>query len=146
MIKTPKVYFYDTGLACSLLGIQNEQQLETHPLRGSLFENLIILEFQKAFLHRALKPKLSFYRDRAGHEVDLVWERPDPPLPIEIKAAMTFHSDFAKGVRHFLTELSCPEAEGWIVYGGESEQTRATLKILPWKRLVDKLKGLPTEF
>ena len=72
MVKTPKLYFYDTGLACSLLDIQNEEQITTHFLRGGLFENLVINEFVKESYNRGVEPGLSFWRDSTGNEVDLL--------------------------------------------------------------------------
>ena len=89
LVKSPKVYFVDTGLACHLLGVSDERQLVTHPLRGSLFENYIVGEVIKAYRHHRLQPPLYFWRDRTGHEVDLVVERSDTDsvIGIEVKAA-----------------------------------------------------------
>lgn len=70
----PKLYFYDTGLVCSLLGLEKEAQLETHYLKGALFENLVILEFLKGRLNQGLPPNFYFWRDQSGHEVDLLAE------------------------------------------------------------------------
>ncbi len=70
----PKLYFYDTGLACTLLGLEKENQLETHYLKGALFENLIVLEIFKRRLNQGLPANLYFWRDRTGHEVDLLAE------------------------------------------------------------------------
>lgn len=74
LIKMPKLYFYDTGLACTLLGLEKESQLETHYLKGALFENLIVLEIFKKRLNQGLPTNLYFWRDRTGHEVDLLAE------------------------------------------------------------------------
>lgn len=74
LIKMPKLYFYDTGLACTLLGLEKENQLETHYLKGALFENLIVLEIFKRRLNQGLPANLYFWRDRTGHEVDLLAE------------------------------------------------------------------------
>lgn len=75
MVKSPKLYFYDTGLVCFLLGIENEQQLATHPLRGAIFENMVVLEFFKNRYNQGKLPHLYFYRDKSQHEVDLIEEK-----------------------------------------------------------------------
>ncbi len=72
--KTPKLYFYDTGLASSLLGIRSAADLENHPMRGPLFENFIVVEFMKQFLHRGQRPNCYYWRDNTGHEIDLLIE------------------------------------------------------------------------
>ena len=89
LIKAPKLYFYDTGLLCYLLGIRDAPQLAVHPQRGPIFENWVIAEVLKHHRHRGLVPSLHFYRERAGAEVDLVVERGADRLAVEIKAAMT---------------------------------------------------------
>ena len=89
VVKTPKLFFHDTGLLCHLLGIREPAQLVSHPLRGALFENYIVAEVAKAFLHHRRTPPLFFWRDRTGHEVDLVIEAGDTLFPVEIKSTQT---------------------------------------------------------
>ncbi len=93
-LKTPKLYFFDTGLATWLLGIQAAAQVETHPLRGALFETLIITEMIKARAHRGLPSNLYFWRDRESHEVDVVVDEAGLLLPVEIKSGATLSSDW----------------------------------------------------
>jgi predicted AAA+ superfamily ATPase len=96
VIKSPKIYFNDVGLAAYLLGIETANQLYRDPLRGGLYENLVVLEILKSRLNRGKRPELFFYRDTHGNEVDLVIRQARTLIPIEIKSAATFTSDFLK--------------------------------------------------
>lgn len=97
VVKTPKLYFYDTDLACSLLEIDSPSQLKSHFARGSLFENLVINEFMKSSLNQGKEPRLSFWSDNVGHEVDLIQDRGGKPYAYEIKSAETFNWEFLDG-------------------------------------------------
>ena len=102
LVKTPKIYFYDVGLACYLLGIQNAHQLETHPLRGAIFENMVVTEFLKHQMNHGLDNNLYFYRDRSQREVDIVQDYGLQSLrAFEVKMAPTIHSDFYKNLQYF---------------------------------------------
>ena len=101
LIKTPKLYFYDTGLAVNLLGIEEKCQLETHPLRGALFENFVVAETLKYRYNRGKRENLSFFRDAKGHEVDLLYHIADEAVAIEIKASETVRGEFYKGLDYF---------------------------------------------
>lgn len=102
IIKTPKRFFYDTGLICFLLGIENEQQLETHPLRGAIFENMVVAEMVKRKYHHGRRPNFYFYRDKSQKEVDLIEEETFEQLrAYEIKSAQSFHPQFTKGLEYF---------------------------------------------
>jgi len=94
LIKTPKLYFYDAGLASWLLGIQTLQQLEFHPLRGNIFETFIVSELMKSRLNRGERPDLYFWRDSNGNEVDVVIQLGQKLMPIEIKSGRTIARDF----------------------------------------------------
>ena len=118
MIKSPKVYFYDVGLAAYLMGIDSSSQILTHPLRGMLFENLIVNEVMKFFMHRGRHPNLLFYRDSNGNEVDLVIPHGAGFIPIEIKSAETVASGFFKGFGKFNDAVPGSE-QGILVYGGD---------------------------
>jgi predicted AAA+ superfamily ATPase len=89
VVKMAKLYFYDTGLACSLLGIQNASQLQYHPLSGSLFENFVIGELVKSRFNRALGNNLYFWRDNVGHEIDVIIDHGTSLYPVEIKSGQT---------------------------------------------------------
>lgn len=117
LVKNPKLYFYDTGLACSLLGLEQEKQLETHYLKGNLYENLVILEVLKARLNKGLAPNLYFWRDISGHEVDLIAEWGGSTKAIEIKAGATLQPNFVKNVNYFCSLDD--KAKAYILYPGQ---------------------------
>jgi len=134
IVKMPKLYFYDTGLICALLGIQNAQQLEFHPLFGSLFENFVITELIKHRLNKAKNNNFYFWRDNIGHEIDLIAEMSERLYPIEIKSGKTITDDFFKGLL-FWSKISGTQI-GAVVYAGETGQRRSNkIQIIPWKRL-----------
>jgi len=119
----PKLYFFDTGLACSLLGIETETQLATHPLRGSLFENAVVLDFLKRRYNAGKENNLFFWRDNTGNEIDLLLVNSDKKTPVEIKSSQTISGDFFKGIQ-FWNKISDSEG-GYIVYGGDTMQKRS---------------------
>lgn len=97
LTKSPKIYFYDTGLMCYLLGIQTPEQLDTHPLRGAVFENMVLSELLKAQVNKGLSPRnIYYYRENAGREIDFVEEKPSGLSLYEVKAAATFRPEFLK--------------------------------------------------
>lgn len=124
LTRSPKLYFHDVGLASFLLGINQQSQLATHPLRGQLFENLVISEAMKWHFNRGRRPQLSFYRDSGGLEVDLLIERPVHSLAIEIKSGATVSGDMLSSL-HRLAALD-PGATGirMLVHGGSLNATR----------------------
>ena len=123
LIKTPKLYFYDVGLAACLMGIRDAAQLPTHPLRGMLYENLIVAEILKYFENRGVRPRLWFYRDSNGNEVDVVIPRAHELVAVEIKSGTTINTDFFKGLTRF-REAVPDVAESILVHGGEAERTQ----------------------
>lgn len=127
-VKTPKLYFVEPGLACYLLGIETDQQVDRDPLFGGLFENLVVVEALKARFNLGKNPALFFLRDSNGTEIDLVLDRRPGPLLVEIKASSTFQRDFTKN----LTRLGTLETEGQqaLIYAGREEQTGDKLKIV----------------
>ncbi len=135
LVKTPKLYFYDTGLAAWLLGIQSAEQLAVHPQRGALFESWVAAELLKARFARGLGSNLFFWRDRSGHEVDLLIEQGAALTPVEIKSGRTVASDFFNGLDDWRRISGQAESIGWLVYGGNREQTRAHVRVLPWRRI-----------
>jgi len=100
LIKTPKIYFYDTGLVCYLCGIESEQQLATHPLRGAVFENLAVLEFLKKRFNAGKDANLYFYRDQSQHEVDILQEFGNQYHAYEVKSAKAFHPSFLDNLKY----------------------------------------------
>ncbi len=118
LTKTPKLYFYDTGLACHLLGIENETQLRNHPLRGNLFENMVVNEAVKSRFNRGKQPNLYFFRDKSGKEVDLLYSVADCFYAYEIKSAQTFHTDFAKGLDYVRKIFGKRILQSGVIYDG----------------------------
>jgi predicted AAA+ superfamily ATPase len=121
MVKTPKIYFYDVGLASYLLGIENETHVATHPLRGSLFENMIVVELLKRRYNNGLDSNFYFYRDNHGNEVDLVQEQGQYLNLFEIKSSMTFHPDFLKGLNYLRNLIPNRIQESLLIYSGEED-------------------------
>lgn len=141
--KTPKLYFYDTGLAAWLLGIQSAEQLDTHPLRGALFETFVIGELIKARCNRGLPSNLYFWRDREGHEVDVVIDRAGVLIPVEIKSGATVSADWFKGLEYFLGLEKRGTRKSFLVYGGAESWRRKDVCLLSWANLHDlKAVGL----
>jgi len=137
LIKRPKLYFYDTGLVCSLLGITSILQLEVHPLRGSLFECLVVTELLKKRTNAGKQINLFYWRDKTGHEIDVIIDQGTTLLPIEIKAGKTVNSDFFKTLTYW-NKLS-GESSGLIVYAGEQEEDRSTgIGVVNWFNLMKK--------
>ncbi|MDT8411821.1 MAG: ATP-binding protein [Vicingaceae bacterium] len=121
LVKSPKIYFYDTGLACFLLGIENEQQLSTHPLRGTIFENMVVLEFFKNRYNKSKLPNLYFYRDKSQHEVDLIEEKGAKLFAYEIKSAKAFTKNFTAGLDYFRKVVGKEVVSTQVIYDGEND-------------------------
>lgn len=135
LVKSPKVYFYDTGLACALAGIDDAAQLARDPLRGGIFENLVILEAMKRALNAGEKPDIYFYRDSNGVEVDLVEHRGGRLMPTEIKSSATFHADFCKGLSTFAERYPDKCSAPAVVYGGTEAFMYKGVSVEPlWRR------------
>lgn len=133
LVKTPKLYFYDTGLACALLDIRTAAQVPTHFLRGGLFENLVINEFLKTAYNGGEEPNLTFWRDSTGNEVDLLQYINGEPHAYEIKSGATFSPDFFKGIAKW-SKLSGVEAERLsVIYTGERDWSTQNGNVVAWK-------------
>jgi len=134
LVKRPKLYFYDTGLVCALLGINSTDHLAVHPLRGSLFECLIVSELIKQRTHRGKEDNLYYWRDKTGHEIDLIVEEASKLFPIEIKAGKTLHAEFYKNLYYWM-KLS-GETQAGLIYSGELELLRSDgINVKSWKSL-----------
>jgi predicted AAA+ superfamily ATPase len=139
LIKSPKLYFYDVGLASYLLGIENENQVARDPLRGNLFEGMVAMEALKFRLNRGKRDNMSFYRDSSGNEVDLVLEFGSSVFPVEIKGGVTISRDYFKGLRSFeKNNLELPLG-GAIIYGGTETQVRDNITVYPAARFHELL-------
>lgn len=134
IVKMPKLYFYDTGLAVALLGIENPAQLDLHPFRGSLFENMVIVEFLKKRFNAGKPHNLHFWRDNVGNEIDLLIQTANGMLPVEIKSGQTVTADYLKGIL-FWNKITQSRG-GYVVYSGEIAQNRSNeIMVIPFKDL-----------
>jgi predicted AAA+ superfamily ATPase len=133
IVKMPKLYFYDTGLAVALLGVENVSQLELHPFKGSLFENLVIVDFLKRRYNKGKTNNLFFWRDNTGNEIDLLIETGIQLIPVEIKSGQTISDEFFKGIRYW-NKLTQTEG-GFLVYGGNQIQLRSNgITVVPFNK------------
>lgn len=132
LVKTPKLYFYDTGLACSLLEIKSASQVSSHYLRGGLFENMVINELLKRKVHIGEHPSFSFWRDSNGNEVDLLMNEGDYIEAVEIKSGQTYNSDFFKNLKYW-GNLSGENADHRkVIYGGIQHRKTSEGELVPW--------------
>lgn len=137
LIKSPKLYFYDTGVACSLLGIKNSQQIATHPAKGSLFENLIISELLKERLNSGAADNLYFWRDKTGNEIDVLTDDAGILTAYELKSGETISQDFFSGLDYF-SKIHSNVQQRILIYGGKQQQERSNgILVHPWKKIVE---------
>ena len=136
IVKTPKLYFYDVGLACRLLGIQEESQINTHPLRGSLFENMVVTDLLKTRLNQGIDPSMFFWRDSAGLEIDLILENGNQLQPIEIKSGETFTASWLNNLNKWCSLAANNSTQPMLCYGGSWTGQRSEVKVLPWHEVV----------
>lgn len=122
VIKSSKLYFTDVGLLSYLLGIQETIQLERHPLRGEIFENLVLLELMKNDVNRGIEPRLFFYRDNHQNEVDIIKPKGNDLVAIEIKSSQTFNTNFLKPIEKFITLAKNRKVQRAVIYSGQQEQ------------------------
>ena len=139
LVKSPKLYFYDVGLASHLIGIEHARQIGTHPLRGPLFENAVVMEALKHRFNRGRRSNLSFFRDLRGLECDLLLENGNGMGAIEIKSGATVASDWFDGLDRVAKALPGIAARG-IVYGGSDRQSRRGAEVVPLKGLGELLE------
>ena len=132
IVKMPKLYFYDTGLVCALLGIKSAQELSTHYLKGSIFETLIIAELMKTRLNEGKEPDMYFWRDKRGNEIDCVVENGAELIKIEVKSGATINEDYFSGLKYW-DKISGGDAKNsYLVYGGAEEQKRTVAAVRTW--------------
>jgi hypothetical protein len=135
LVKTPKIYFCDTGLASWLLGIQNPDQMSVHPMRGSLFESLIINEMLKERYNHGLPSNLFFWRDNVGIEIDVLIEQGEKLIAAEIKSGQTVTKDYFSSLGKWSKYSgSSPEFQ-YIIYGGGENYVRSGINIVSWRSL-----------
>ncbi|HQH18299.1 MAG TPA: ATP-binding protein [Bacteroidales bacterium] len=132
VVKRPKVYFYDTALVCSLLSIHNALQLQSHPTRGALFENMVVTELVKQRLNAGKAVNLFYWRDKAGHEIDLIIDNAGKLLPIEIKSGKSINSDFFKNIDYWCGLSGVVSSN--LLYAGNTGQKRSNgTEVMNWR-------------
>lgn len=132
VIKSPKLYFLDTGLLCYLLRIREPDDILVHAMKGAIFETFVVSELYKAFAHRGEMPPLYFWRDRTGHEVDIVVDTGKKLVPVEIKSGETIVSSLLDGLRYFVSLGSPASKTGVLIHGGEALYRRENFVVRPW--------------
>ena len=135
LVKNPKLYFVDVGLACWLLGIRSVEVLELHPLRGALFETLVVSEFLKARLNAGEPTELYFWRDNNGTEADLVFERDGRLQTIEIKSGRTVTPDYIRSGQRSARFAGQEAWPPWLIHGGDESYPRSGIHVLSWRKL-----------
>jgi predicted AAA+ superfamily ATPase len=139
VIKSPKLYFYDTALVCALLGIK-ESDVPFHPLRGALFESFVVSELFKYNFNHVYQPQLYFWRDVQGHEIDCVIEKSlETVIPVEIKAGMTVTEDFFKGLIDWADITDQKSVSTYVVYGGNDYREYKGIRVFPWNVIAQML-------
>lgn len=130
VVKSPKIYFCDVGLVAYLLGIETIDQMARDPLRGNLFENLIVNELMKARSNQGLDPRLYFYQVSGRQEVDLIYQKGHELIPIEIKSSRTFNSSFISGIKSL--KKIAPERfiSPYLIYAGNEEMKIGDIQLL----------------
>lgn len=134
LVKSPKLYFYDTGLACSLLEIKEASQVATHFLRGGLFENLVINEFIKESLNKGEDPLLNFWRDKTGNEVDLLQTVGGKQFAYEIKSGSTYSQDYFKGISFWAKLSGAIPEQCFAIYTGDSSLKTSKGEVFSWNK------------
>jgi len=135
LVKTPKLYFYDTGLASNLLGVDDEKQLTNHWAKGGLFENFVINELLKERVNKGIKPQLYFWRDSQGNEVDLIIQEKGKTIAIEIKASQTYNPNFFKGLIYYSKLSGIKKNEQFLIYAGAPELKTSNGELINWTNI-----------
>lgn len=133
IVKSPKIYFVDPGLLCYLLGIETETQLQRDPLRGFIYENMVVMELVKYRYNIGKEHNLYFMRDNHNNEVDVIYKNANALIPIEIKASKTFNADFMKGLKYFsaLDETRVPH--GYLIYSGDNRNDIGKFSVINFR-------------
>ncbi len=132
LIKSPKLYFLDSGLLCYLLGIQKPEELMVHSARGAIFESWVISEIYKSYYHTGKQPAMYYFRDSNHNEIDLLLEQGTKILPIEIKSGQTINTDFFKGLEYWRKLTEGANSPAVLIYGGNSPTIFKDITVLPW--------------
>ena len=139
LIKRPKLYFTDTGLACRLMGVRSPEELRIHSLRGGLFESFVVSEVRKHIANYRLGLEIYYWRDHKGQEVDLIIDLGSTLLPIEIKSSQTISNALFDPIKKFAKIAGKSAIPGTLVYAGTEQTQRSGIQVLPWLE-IDKIK------
>lgn len=135
--KSPKLYFYDTGIACSLLQIESPDELRHNYFRGNLFESYIISQLMKQRFNQGKRSNLFFWRDQKGYEVDCILDKgKDKLIPIEIKSSQSIAQDFFKHLKYWCELAQIDPRNAYLIYGGDENQIRREANVLSWSSLL----------
>ena len=135
LIKSPKLYFYDTGVACSLLGIREQEQVNLHYMKGSLFENLILNEFIKRSYNRGENRQPYYWQDNHGKEIDCLLVNGEKVAAVEIKSGKTISTSYFENLIYWRSMTALPENQVYVVYGGEQSMQTSAGTLISWKDL-----------
>jgi len=135
LVKSPKLYFYDTGVACSLLGLHDENQVNLHYLKGALFENLIINEFLKRNFHRGENYQPYFWQDSHGKEIDCLLIAGEKITPVEIKSSKTMSTSYFDNLKSWRPLVNMPQGQSYVVYGGDESMQTSAGTFVSWRQL-----------
>lgn len=133
VVKSPKIYFCDVGLVAYLLGIETVEQMSRDPLKGNLFENLVVNELMKARYNQGLEPRLYFYQESSRNEVDLIYQRGHELIPIEIKSSRTYNSSFTDGINKFKKVAGDKCVSPYLIYSGDEEIKIGDVQLLNYR-------------
>ncbi len=143
VVKSPKLYFYDTALVCALLNIRTAEELSLHPLRGALFESYVVSEMFKYNFNHNEVPSIYFWRDVQGHEIDVVIEKSfGVTVPVEIKARKTVTEELFKGLADWATITQQDDSESYVVYGGRDVMKMKKGRLYPWYAIDELLQEI----
>ncbi|MDF3054801.1 MAG: putative ATPase [Gammaproteobacteria bacterium] len=137
LIKSPKLYFYDSGLVCSLLKIEQAEQLNNHYLRGAIFEGFVITEFIKYRYNQGLEPHLYFWREKNKHEIDCIIDTANRLIAVEVKSGETINDEFFKGLLYWQALTDAKPEDSFLVYAGNQKQKRSCGQVISWDALDD---------
>ncbi len=135
LVKSPKLFFYDTGVACSVLGIESKEQLQNHYIRGNLFESFVISELNKYRYNKGLLPRTYFWRDKAGHEIDCLIEHKTKLVPVEVKSGSVLNPRSFDNLKYWNTLAQQEAGKSFLAYAGHENQTRSFGSVVSWRSL-----------
>ena len=140
VLKSHKLYFYDVGLASYLIGIEELSHIKNHPLRGALFENMVVCEYMKHRFNKGMNSNAFYYRDSHQNEVDLVIRSGNNFTLVEIKSAQTYHTSFTKSIDNLENQLSTHQVKKMVIYDGEREWKNGNSLILNYKNFISEIQ------